>query len=106
MEHVAISADGRTVATALGSFDGTVRVWGVDGRAVSKAVLVPEGVYHVAMSADGRTVASASCSDETVRVWGVEHGRAVSKAVLEHCDARCMWHLARMDGECCPILWG
>ena len=38
---VAISADGRTVATVSGSyFDRTVRVWGVDGRAVSKAVLV------------------------------------------------------------------
>ena len=69
---VAISADGKTVAS--GSHDETVRVWSTaTGEQTLKLDRHEGGVSAVAISADGKTVASGSC-DRTVRVWSTATG--------------------------------
>jgi WD40 repeat protein len=69
---VAISADGRTVAT--GSWDTTARLWDVASEQCTATLATlegcPVGVDDVAMSADGRTFATGSY-DFTARLWAV-----------------------------------
>lgn len=75
LNAVAVSADGRTVATA-GS-DGALRLW--DPREERLLRLMPghrASATGVALSADGRLVLSAGLMD-AVRVWDAETGHAL-----------------------------
>ena len=66
---VAMSSDGRTVAT--GSEDKTARLWDVaSGQCTATLEGHTDTVTSVAMSADGRTVATGS-DDTTARLWDV-----------------------------------
>jgi WD40 repeat protein len=82
---VALTADGKTLATGCGVQDvgtgrdsGEVKVWDV---AAGQARNFPghEGsVFGVALTADGKTLASGS-GDKTVRLWDVGNGKEVKK---------------------------
>jgi len=70
VNSVALSPDGRTLATA--SADGTVRLWNVARRTPLGQPLSGHraAVWSVAFSPDGRTLASAG-ADGTVILWNV-----------------------------------
>ncbi|CDF40200.1 WD40-repeat containing protein [Chondrus crispus] len=82
---VAMSGDGRRVVS--GSWDGSVRVWGVEtGAQVGEALVGHTSwVVSVAMSGDGRRVVSGSW-DKSVRVWDVETGAQVGEALVGHTE--------------------
>ncbi|WP_240777393.1 WD40 repeat domain-containing protein [Nonomuraea basaltis] len=88
VNSVAVSADGRTLAT--GSRDGTARLWKVTNphRPEQLAVLTGhrQNVNAAAFSPDGRTLATAGW-DHTARLWDItdlRHARQL--AVLPHAD--------------------
>ncbi len=82
---VALTADGKTLATGCGVQDvatnkdsGEVKVWDV---AAGQARNFPghEGsAFGVALTADGKTLATGS-ADKTVRLWDVANGKEVKK---------------------------
>jgi WD40 repeat protein len=66
---VALSADGKLLASGGGEGDGTVRLWETGtGRLLAILQSHTGGVWDVALSADGRLVASGG-EDGTVRLW-------------------------------------
>ncbi len=72
--HVAISPDGKTLAT--GGLDGTIRLWDVDTGKFIKCLLGHNSyVYRLVWSPDGRTLASSGGSDSIVGLWDVKSGR-------------------------------
>jgi WD40 repeat protein len=75
VDSIALSADGRVVATAHSS--GTARVWTGRGRLVHVLRGHEGAVTDVAFSPDARRLATASM-DGTARIWSAESGR------LEH----------------------
>ena len=79
VSSVALSADGRTLATADG--DGTVRLWDLAEHRQLGAPLTghTDRVYGVAFSPDGRTLASAS-ADKTRPALGRAHPPAARPA--------------------------
>ena len=83
VSSVALSADGRTVATADG--DGTVRLWDLEEHRQLGAPLTghTDRVYSVAFSPDGRTLASAS-ADKSVRLWDVRTHRQLGPPLDGH----------------------
>ncbi|MFC8077827.1 XRE family transcriptional regulator [Streptomyces sp. NPDC057307] len=90
VSSVAVSPDGRTLATA--SHDRTIRLWNVTDphRPVELSTFTahPDAVFMVAFSPDGRTLASGS-RDRTIRLWNVTDPRAPSRhgtALTGHSD--------------------
>ena len=77
---LAISPDGRTIATA--SRDGTAKLWDL-ATGVLRAKLQghDRGVIRLTFSPDGTTLATGS-NDRTARLWDVATGQL--KATLEH----------------------
>jgi WD40 repeat protein len=82
---VALTADGRTLATGCGVLDfgsgkdsGEVKVWDVatgNGRELKGH---ERNVLGVALTADGKTLASGG-GDKTVRLWDVANGKELKK---------------------------
>jgi len=67
-----VSPDGGTIAA--GSIDGTVRLWGRDGRALATLVGEAGPVDSVTFSPSGALVATAGADDRTF-VWDVATGK-------------------------------
>ncbi len=73
MYHVAISPDGKTLAT--GGLDGTIRLWDVETGKFIKCLLGHNSyVYRLAWSPDGNTLASAGAHDGSCGLWDVKTG--------------------------------
>lgn len=73
MYHVAISPDGKTLAT--GGLDGTIRLWEVETGKFIKCLLGHNSyVYRLAWSPDGNTLASAGAHDGSCGLWDVKTG--------------------------------
>lgn len=73
MYHVAISPDGKTLAT--GGLDGTIRLWDVESGKFIKCLLGHNSyVYRLAWSPDGNTLASAGAHDGSCGLWDVKTG--------------------------------
>jgi WD40 repeat protein len=71
--HVALSPDGKTLAT--GGIDGTIRLWDVETGKLDKCLLGHGSyIYRLAWSPDGNTLASAGAFDATARLWDVKTG--------------------------------
>ncbi len=71
--HVAISPDGKTLAT--GGLDGTIRLWEVETGKFIKCLLGHNSyVFRLAWSPDGNTLASAGAYDGSVGLWDVKTG--------------------------------
>lgn len=71
--HVAISPDGKTLAT--GGLDGTIRMWDVETGKFIKCLLGHNSyVYRLAWSPDGNTLASAGAYDGSCGLWDVKTG--------------------------------
>jgi WD40 repeat protein len=72
VDSIALSADGRVVATAHSS--GTARIWTARGRLVHMLRGHEGAVTDVAFSPDARRLATASM-DGTARIWRTDSGR-------------------------------
>jgi WD40 repeat protein len=82
---VALSADGKTLATGCGVLDfgtgkdsGELKVWDVAAGQARDCKGHERNVVGVALTADGKTLASGS-SDRTVRLWDVANARELKK---------------------------
>ncbi|HSS77885.1 MAG TPA: AAA-like domain-containing protein, partial [Thermoanaerobaculia bacterium] len=73
IESVAVSPDGRTLAT--GSSDDTAQLWDFrTGRPLGSSLKHKGPVSALAFSPDGRTIATGSV-DRTARLWDVQTGK-------------------------------
>ncbi|MGD1804937.1 eIF2A-related protein [Dapis sp. BLCC M126] len=78
---VALSPDGKTIATA--SNDKTARLWDADTGQELSTLNHQDRVRAVAFSPDGQTIATAS-DDKTARLWDATTGKEI--ATLLHQD--------------------
>jgi WD40 repeat protein len=93
---LAFSPDSHRIA--LGSREGTVRVWNVDhGEPIGQFAGHLGGVTAVAFSPDGRTVLSGS-RDGTARLWGVAPGKTLGPPFF-HFDDPVLALAVRPDGR-------
>lgn len=79
VSHAAFSPDGTRVVTS--SWDGTAKVWDVNGQPISPPLTHQNGLDHVSFSPDGRYVVTASW-DKTSRVWDATSGVPVTPFLL------------------------
>jgi RNA polymerase sigma factor (sigma-70 family) len=75
LDAVAISPDGRTIATGAAYTDSVVRTWdSLTGRLKTRWTGHKEGLEAIAYSPDGKLIASGS-QDGTVRLWDTAAGK-------------------------------
>ena len=79
VESVNFSPDGQTLASA--SWDGTVKLWDLEGRELQTLEGHSISVISVSFSPDGQTLASAS-RDGTVKLWDF----ALDDLILKSCN--------------------
>lgn len=70
---VAVSSDGRTLASTARFPDKTLRFWNPETGELLKTISEHKGINAFAFSPDGQTLASVG-RDATVQVWNVETG--------------------------------
>jgi hypothetical protein len=79
---VAFSPNGQQIVS--GSYDKTVKLWGVDGKLIHTLNGHIFYVHSVAFSPDGQRIVSGS-SDNTIRLWNVE-GALLPRIMTGHTD--------------------
>ena len=76
---MAVSPDGKTVATGGGAVSKLVKLWDTDAFTNSKTLRGHEdGIKAICFSPDGSRVASSSF-DHTLRIWDVKSGEMIKK---------------------------
>ncbi|AFY93242.1 NB-ARC domain-containing protein [Chamaesiphon minutus] len=74
---IAISPDGKFLASGGGSADPTIKLWSIqDGRCYCSLSGHTNEVWSVAFSTDGRMLASGS-TDRTIRIWSTLTGECL-----------------------------
>jgi len=78
VQSLALSPDGKLLATGGQSFDNLIRLWDLAAGGVPIRTLAghTDGVYSVAFSPDGKILASGS-RDKTVRLWDITTGQEI-----------------------------
>jgi WD40 repeat protein len=108
---LALSADGRLLASGSAYEDPTIRVWDSGTGTLLKAIGGHTGwVSELAVSKDGRRLISAS-SDQTIRFWETDHwiqtqllrGHPVGLTTLALSDSAQLVASADMEGNL--LLW-
>ncbi len=100
IEAVAISNDGRFVATAGANDNSVIHLREAsDGRLISRFDQQPGGVIQLLFSLDNRTLISAN-TDQTIRIWDVSNPASIPppRALVGHSLE--VWRLALLpDGK-------
>jgi WD40 repeat protein len=80
---VAVSPDGRLLASGGGSADPTIKLWSVRDRQCQKNLTGHTSeIWSIAFSPDGNFFASGS-TDHTIRLWDVQTGACI-QTLTEH----------------------
>ena len=66
--RISFSPDGKTIAS--GSFDGTVKLWSIDGRLLKTLTGHKGMIENVIFSPDGQMIASVNGSD--LKLWSLD----------------------------------
>ncbi len=100
IEAVALSGDGRLLATADASDQSVIRIWdALDGRAIASFAPSPGGVMQLLFGPDHRTLISAH-TDQTIRVWDSSNPNSVPPPRILIGHPLEVWRLAVMpDGK-------
>ena len=100
IEAVALSGDGRWLATADATDQSVIHIWdALNGRAIASFAPSPGGVMQLLFAPDNRTLISAH-TDQTIRVWDCSNPVSVPPPRILIGHPLEVWRLALMpDGK-------
>lgn len=83
IRSLALSPDGKTIATGGGMYDGNIRLWSVNGGPMLRTLQPndPTAIVQMSFSADGQTLASVTAYSNLLRLWDVASGRLLRSPI-------------------------